>query len=92
MGFLSSILKNNRRNVRDLLLSHTMQAHSGAAKDLLVAELVDLLNTVETVKGVAASSEVCDTILLRRINDRHKIEKLLLKGTIKPFVFLICRN
>ena len=92
MGFLSSILRNNKRNVRDLLLSHATEMLTQSDKDALVDELVDLLNTVETVQGVAASSEICDTILLRRINDQAKIKKALLRGNMKPFVFMVCCN
>jgi hypothetical protein len=92
MGFLSSIFKNNRRNVRDLLLNDTGNALPVANREALVAELVQLLNQVEHINHVAASSELIDTILLRRKNDPKKVAKCLAKGKQKPFVFLINLN
>ncbi len=92
MGFLSSIFRSDRRNVRDLLLADSLQLMHEQEREMVVEEIVSVLNRVEHLSGVAQCSEICDTIMLRRINQQSKIEKHLLRSKPKPFVFLINRN
>jgi len=92
MSFLSSIFQKNKPNVRDLLLVDRWAELPETDRDCYLKELTQMLNVVESVQGVARASEICDTIMLRRINDTQKIERHLLSKKLKPFVFLVSRN
>ena len=92
MGFLSSIFQSDRRNVRDLLLAEKVLHMPEADRQVMVEGIITMLNHTEQLDRIAASSEICDLVMLRRINKRSKIEKFLLSNKQKPFVFLVCRN
>ena len=77
---------------RDLLVLFNQELMTPKAIEHQVELLHELLYTVESIDNLIIAHEVMDLNKYKVINDRFRLRTFFRQRTLKPFIFLNCKN